>query len=144
MEMRLEEKNAFYVSGYSMETTEATLEKDVLILREKYEAKLRSISNSLYFVSWEKDDKMIYHFSAPTPNATPDGMTRVEVSAGNFAIATVPEGVPTLTAWHQFFETMTATLGVNIDMEATHYVEHFDENGVCELWIPVSASEVKS
>lgn len=144
MKMRLEEKKAFYVSGYSMETTEATLEKDVLTLREKYEAKLRSISDCLYFVSWEKDEKMIYHFSAPTPNTTTEGMTRVEVPAGHFAIATVPEGMPTLAAWHQFFETLTPTLNVDIDMKATHYVEYFAENGICELWIPVSVSEVKS
>jgi len=138
MDMRFEKRDAFYVSGYSMETSEESLEKDCAALREKYEDKLRAISPRLYFVSWlSKDGNMIYHFSDQTPGETPDGMTRVEVPTGYFAVATVPEGVPILAAWGEFFETGIPALGADIDMNYGIFFEYFNENGVCELWIPV-------
>jgi len=63
-------------------------------MREKYEDKLRSISNHLYFVAWMSKEKvMIYHFGVEAPSSSPvtEGATCVEVPAGRFAVATVPE-----------------------------------------------------
>jgi hypothetical protein len=56
MDIRFESKSAFYISGYPMETNEESLEKDCAMLREKYEDKLRSISNHLYFASFMSKD----------------------------------------------------------------------------------------
>jgi len=144
MDLRFEKRDTFYVSGYSVETNEASLEEDVALLRKKYEDKLRMISDRLYFVAWEgqaSENDMIYHFSVETPEVTPDGMTRVEVPATHFAVATVPAGVSVLEAWYEFFEKGIPALGATIDTDYDIYFECFDENGVCELWIPVVKSD---
>ena len=59
MKIRFEKRKTFYVSGYPMETSEARLEKDCATLREKYEHKLRSISDHLYFASWMAKEGII-------------------------------------------------------------------------------------
>ena len=65
MNIAFENRSKFYVSGYSMETSEETLEKDCATLREKYEDKLRTHSNHLYFIAWMSEKgTMIYHFES--------------------------------------------------------------------------------
>ena len=140
MKLRIEEKSTFYISGYPIETSEAELEKDCAKLREKYEDKLRAVSNHLYFASYaSKEGAMTYMLSVETASLTPatEGATCIEIPATRFAIATVPEGANILATWHEFFETGLASLGAAIDMEYRFYFESFDENGICELWIPV-------
>ena len=144
MNIRFEDRNTFYVSGYSMETSEASLKKDCAMLREKYEDKLRSISDHLYFIAWmTKENVMIYHFGVEAPNQSPAtaGATCIEVPATRFAVATVPEGTPVLAAWYEFFEVFEKEMpildGATIDLDFPVHFESFDENGVCELQIPV-------
>ena len=142
MDMRIEKKDTFYVSGYSIETSEETLERDCATLRDKYEDKLRAISPNLYFVAWmSSDNKMIYQLSVETPGETPEGMNRVEVPAGCFAVGTVPKGANILATWHEFFATVESSLGVAIDVEYPIHFEYFHENGTCELWSPVVDGE---
>jgi len=144
MNMRIENRDTFYVSGYAMETSEETLEKDCALLREKYENKLRGLSPNLYFAAWmSKDKQMIYQLSVETAGETPEGMTRVEVPAGYFAVGTVPKGASILATWYEFFETVESTLGVEIDVEYPIHFEYFDENGTCELWSPIVKPEGK-
>jgi len=144
MDIRFEDRDAFYVSGYSVETSEATLEADCAILREKYEDKLRSISNHLYFIAWmAKENVMIYHFGVETPSQAPatEGAVCIEVPATRFAVATIPEGAPILATWYEFFEAfekgIPALGGASIDWEFPFHFESFEENGICELRIPV-------
>jgi len=140
MNLKFEKRNTFYVSGYSMETSEESLEKDCLMLREKYEDRLRSVSHNLYFLSWAtKEGVMVYHFGVETTSKAPvtEGANCIEVPATCFAVATVPEGAPILTTWHEFFEKGLSSLGADIDMDYRFFFESFDENGVCRLWIPV-------
>jgi len=144
MELRFEEKATFYVSGYPMETSEEALEKDCAMLREKYEEKLRSISDHLYFASFmSKDGVMTYLLGVEATSQTPatEGATCFEVPATRFAIATVPEGANILATWHKFFEEGLSSLGASIDMDYRFYFESFDENGICELWIPVTKTD---
>ena len=142
MDIKLENKATFYVSGYAIETSEATLEKDCAMLREKYQDKLRAISDHLYFIAWmTKDNIMVYHFGVETTSLTPatEGATCIEVPAKRFAVATVPEGAPVLATWYKFFEvfeTGIPPLGVSIDLDYSFHLESFAENGVCTLWIP--------
>ena len=138
MDMRIENRDAFCLCGYAMETSEETLEKDCATMRQQHEDKLRAISPNLYFVAWMSENgKMIYQLSVETPGDTPAGMTRVEVPAAQFAVGTVPQGESVLGAWHKFFETVEPTLGVAIDVEYPFHFEYFDDNGVCEVWSPV-------
>ncbi|MCL2841580.1 MAG: GyrI-like domain-containing protein [Defluviitaleaceae bacterium] len=142
MNLRFEKRTTFYVSGYGMETREESLEKDCATLRAQYEDKLRSISDHLYFVAWMKNESeniMIYHLGVEAPSQTPvtEGATCVEVPGAKFAVATVPEGEPILATWHKFFATGLSSLGADMDMNYPINFESFDENGVCELWIPV-------
>lgn len=145
MDMRLEKRSAFYVSGYSVETNESSQEIDVALLRKKYESKLKSIANRLYLVGWlAENGDYIYLLGVETQNQAPvdEGATCVEVPTGCFAVGVVPEGVPIMTAWGEFFVTGIPALGAAIDMEHGIFVGCFDENGVCELWTPVVKSDV--
>ena len=144
MDIRIENKNVFYVSGYAIDTSEASLETDCAMLREKYEGILRPVSNHLYFVAWAaKDGTMTYLLGIETTSQVPatEGATCVEVPANCFAVAVVPQGASILAMWHEFFgafETETSALGgAAIDIDYRFYLESFAENGVCELWIPV-------
>jgi predicted transcriptional regulator YdeE len=140
MNLRLEKKATFFVSGYSVVTSEETLEKDCKMLREKYENMLRSVSNHVYFISWaNEDDGMVYHFGIEAQSKEPatENATCVEVPAACFAIATVPEGANILSTWHEFFDKGITSLNADINMDYSYYCESFAENGVCELWIPV-------
>ena len=140
MDLRFEKRNTFYVSGYSVETSEETLEKDCLMLREKYEDRLKSVSDNLYFLSWaSKEGAMIYLLGVETTSQTPatQDATCIEVPATCFAVATVPKGAPILATWHEFFEKGIPALNAAIDMDYSYYFESFDENDGCELWIPV-------
>jgi len=150
MDVRIERKTAFYVSGYPVETNEASLAKDCAMLREKFEDKLRTISDHLYFASFmskdgimvspmEEGGVMIYLLGIESTSQNPatEGATCIEVPATCFAIATVPEGAPILATWLEFFDKGITSLGATIDLDYNLYFESFDENGVCELWIPV-------
>ena len=144
MEINFENRSSFYVSGYFMETSEETLEKDCAMLRAEYEDKLRAISDHLYFLAWmTKEDVMVYLLGVETTSQIPatEGATCKEVPAGRFAVATVPEGEPVLATWYKFFELFEqespALGGAGIDLEFPFHCESFDENGVCKLWIPV-------
>ncbi|MCL2365006.1 MAG: effector binding domain-containing protein [Defluviitaleaceae bacterium] len=140
MDMRFENKSTFYISGYAMETNEATLEKDCAMLREKYEDKLRAISGHLYFLSWEaQEGVMTYLLGVETTSQTPatEGATCKEVPATRFAIATVPKDASILATWHEFFEKGILFLNATINMNHGFFLESLSENGACELWIPV-------
>ena len=154
MNLRFEKRKTFFVSGYPMETSEETLKKDCAMLREKYEDKLRMLSNHLYFASWmAKDGVMVspmtegcvmtYLLGVEATSKIPvtEGATCIEVPATCFAVATVPDGAPILATWHEFFDKGIPSLGAVIDMDYNFYFESFHENGVCELWIPVVKSE---
>jgi len=140
MNVRFEDKGTFYISGYPMETNEESLEKDCEILREKYEEKLKTISDHLYFLSWEtKEGALIYLLGVEAISQTPatDGAICKEVPATRFAVTKVPDGEQILATWHEFFEKGIPSAGATIDMNYSFYFESFDENGICELWIPI-------
>jgi len=143
MNVRFENIEKFYVSGYTMKTSEKTLEKDRAEIREKYEATLRTVSDDLYFIASMSEDVMVYHLGVkvPTLELVTDGATCVEVPASRFAVATVLEGEPILATWHKFFnlfETDDAVLnGVKIGLDYPLNFEFFAKDGTCELGIPV-------
>jgi len=144
MNIRFENKETFYISGYSVETSEATLEKDCAMLRQKYESKLRSVSDHLYFLSWAtKEGAMTYLLGVEATGQTPatEGAICKRVPAKRFAATIVPDGASILATWYEFFAFFEKEIpsmgGGAIDLEFPFYFESFDENGVCELWIPV-------
>ena len=144
MDVKFENKDVFYVSGYSIETSEETLEQDCAIMRAKYEDKLKAISDRFYFLAWmSKENVMIYHLGVEVPNqlSATEGATCIEVPAARFAVATVPKGSSILSTWYQFFalfeQKSPALGGASIDLEFPFHFESFDENGICTLGIPV-------
>jgi len=143
MNVRFENIEKFYISGYTMKTSEGTLEKDCAEIREKYEATLRTVSDDLYFIATMSEGIMVYHFGVKVPTLEPvtDEATCVEVPASRFAVATVLEGEPILATWYKFFELFgknDALLnGAEIDLDYPANFEFFAKNGTCELGIPV-------
>jgi len=143
MDIRFERRGGFRVFGYSIELNISSHERDIALLRDKYESKLIAISDrglGLYFVTWlTKNDNYIYHFGVDhqTQIHIDETATCVEVPSGYYAVATVPKEMPILEAWNELFETALDAMGVVPNIEHGIYFEFFKENGVCEIWAPL-------
>ncbi|MCL2745818.1 MAG: hypothetical protein FWE48_01820 [Coriobacteriia bacterium] len=158
MNMELKSKDTFYISGYSVKTDEASQEKDVASLREKYEDQLRSIAQlaskaslsktslsqaPLYLVGWAtEDDNYIWVLGAETQNQAPiaEDATVAEIPASLFAIGAVPKETPFMVAWGEFMGAGIPALGATIDIEHGVFVAPLNEEGVYEVWTPVITS----
>ena len=146
MNMRFENKDTFFVSGFSVETANGeTLEKDCTILKEKYEDILRSVSSCLYYLIWSpkgyESDDLVCHLGIESndPLFAAEGATSIELPAACYVVATVPEGASIIDMWQDFYAKGIPSLGVEIDLNYNIHFEYYDENGVCELWVPVKA-----
>jgi len=140
MNIRFEDRGAFHVSGFSVESNESSHEKDIALLRYKHEDNLKAIAekdSGLYFVTWlTGEDTYIYHFGIEGQDQNLADIIGVEVPAGCFAVATVPAEMPLLEAWGKLFEIDLLPLGYNHDPNAGKYFEFHNNSGV-EIWIPV-------
>ncbi|MCL2438562.1 MAG: hypothetical protein FWC99_05705 [Coriobacteriia bacterium] len=158
MNMELKSKDTFYISGYSVKTDEASQEKDVASLREKYEDQLRSIAQlapkaslsktplsqtPLYLTGWATEDgNYLWVLGIETQSQTPiaEDATVTEIPASLFAIGAVPKGKPFMVIWGDFMGTGIPALGATIDIEHGIFVAPLNEEGVYEVWTPVITS----
>ena len=143
MDMRFEHRDTFYVSGFSVETCGATLEKDCDALKEKHEDRLKAISDCLYYLTWSpkgyESEDLVCHLGVESANSTPviESAISIELPAARYAVATVLQGASIVDAWQEFYSNGISSLGAEIDLNYSIHFESFDTNGICELWIPV-------
>ena len=144
MNIRLENRDAFYVSGYLTETTYETHDKNIGSLWIQHEGKLRSVQGKgapLYGATWYADNGESYFYLLGIDRqdqATIDeSATRVEIPSALFAVATVPEGMPLLEAWTELFDKGLPSVG-HAYIDGEKCFDFFGEGGVREIWIPVT------
>ena len=145
MKTRVEYKEKFNVYGYTSPLlNEASHEREVTLLRENYESKLKSIlkdGDSLNFVIWFEDEThWFYHFGVETwDNFADEDATCVEVSGGYYFVGTFSTDVPISEAWEQLMGVdVNSTPVVEIIEHGTRkYFERFDKDGNYELWAPI-------
>ncbi|MCL2445813.1 MAG: hypothetical protein FWD06_03475 [Oscillospiraceae bacterium] len=141
MDIRLEQRDCFAISGYLIETpaTDESYDAKSIALREQHEEALRQNHAVLYGATWfTSDEKLYYLFGAAASSAAKDS---VSIPAGLFAVATVPADMPLIHAWGAMWETGLPSIGYDY-IEAEKCFELFGENGAREIWVPVVQSNV--
>lgn len=149
MKTRIEYRDTFNVFGYTSPLiNEISQTKEVTLLREKYESKLKTIlgdGNNLYFVIWFVDEQnWFYHFGVTKwDNFTKENATCVEVPAGYYIVGKVTADIPALEAWEQLMK-IELNLENNvpvveiIEQETRKYFEcYIDNDGNYEIWAPI-------
>ena len=146
MEMRLEKRNGFTISGYLIETvaTDDSYAVKSLALREKYGAVLKMNATIRYGATWFTNDGNLYYlFGVEQVNEMLVGDNNIIIPKGLFAVATVPVDMPLMHAWNVMWETGLPSIGYNY-IEGEKCFERFGENNVREIWVPVVKSEEKN
>ena len=138
MDIRFEKRDSFTIYGYLIETlaTDESYDAKNIALRARHKETLETISPVLYGATWFTADKKLYYFfgSEQDDNACKDNAV---ISAGLFAVATVPEDMPLIQAWVAMWEENgLPSTGYNY-IEAEKCFELFGESGLREIWVPV-------
>ena len=139
MEMRLEERSCFTISGYLIETfaTDESYDEKSMALRKQYEESLRANATVLYGATWFiNDEKLYYLFGVEQENKTEKDS--ISIPAGLFAVVTVPKGMPLIQAWVETWEENGLPSTGYDYIEGEKCFELFGEAGVREIWVPVS------
>lgn len=143
MVIRIEKRDGFTIGGYLIETlaTDESYDAKSIDLRNKHEESLRANNAVLYGATWFTNDKKLYYlFGAEQEGNT--GNDSVDIPAGLFAVATVPEDMPLIQAWVEMWEESGLPSTGYSYIEAEKCFELFGENGVREIWVPVVKSNV--
>jgi len=142
MNIRLEKRESFTISGYLIETLSTDESYDIksMDLRNKYENSLRMDEAILYGATWFTNDGNLYYlFGVEQTNSNHAENHKVSIPEGLFAVATVPEDMPLIQAWREMWETGLPSIGYDY-IEAEKCFERFGENNVREIWVPVVKS----
>jgi len=139
MEVRVEKRDGFTISGYLIETlaTDEAYNVKSTVLREKYEASLRTDETILYGATWFTNDGKLYYLFGAEQAKQNQANDSVSIPKGLFAVATVPEGMPLIQAWNEMWETGLPSIGYSY-IEAGKCFELFGENNIREIWVPVA------
>lgn len=146
MEIRFENKEAFVVTGYAVETSHATNETDLGALWDEYNGRLASASGGgarLYGVMWYTENQSYYYLLGVERRAgvsLEGASTSIEIPAAQYAVAAAPGGMPIIEAWTAYIQKELPERGYIPDAGHGKYFEFYDENGACELWTPVQRS----
>jgi len=143
MDIRLEKREGFTISGYLIETLSTDESYDIksMNLRNKYENSFRMDETILYGATWFTNDGNLYYlFGVEQTNPNHAENHKVSIPGGLFAVATVPEDMPLIQAWREMWETGLPSIGYDY-IEAEKCFELFGENSIREIWVPVVKSK---
>ncbi len=147
MDIRFVNREAFVVAGYAVETNHTSNDKDLGELWHTYRTHLLADPESrscLYGVLWYTENHGYYYLlgiEQRNNKLTDEQTMSVEIPAAQFAVAVVPGGMTAGEAWTEYFEIELPALGVRPDAAHGRYFEFYNQDGVCELWTPVTAGE---
>jgi len=144
MDMRLEKRNGFSISGYLIETlpTDESYDAKCIELRRNHEDSLRENASVLYGATWFTNEVNLYYlFGAEQISQNHAGNSSVSIPEGLFAVATVPNDMPLIQAWNEIWKTGLLSIGYNY-IEAEKCFELFGEKNEREIWVPVVKSDV--
>ena len=141
MEIRLEHKDGFTISGYLIETlaTNESYDEKSMDLRRQHEASFRVNNTLLYGATWFTKDKRLYYLFG-VEQESDLGNDHVTIPTGLFAVATIPKDMPLIQAWVEMEEHGLPSTGYAF-IEGETCFELFAEGNVREIWIPVKKKE---
>lgn len=156
MEIKLLDRDTFFVCGYSVETTLAQNDKDIAALyssfvQEGKEATLLNLNGSrkgYYGLTWYTQGHERYCYllglEVGRRNAIPTNAVLKEVSETTYAMAHFSQGENIIQAWTEFFYTEIPKTGFGVDGERNLYFEYYPGSfdGEYELWVPVVKADV--
>ena len=150
MRIRFENRNAFNVIGYSIETDLSSNDKDIGLLWRECKEKLmimpESLSN-LYGIIWYTKNHRYNYLLGIEKNDRFQSIEQysiIKVPAAYFAVASVPNRMTAAEAWTEYFEKELPARNYAPDDKHGIYFEFYNEFGNCELWTPVKKQAVSA
>ena len=139
MDIRIEKRDGFTITGYQIETlaTDESYDEKSIDLRSKHEDALRVNNAVLYGATWFTGEGKLYYLYGVAGGNT-DGKDSVSMPTGLFAVATVHADMPMISAWVEMWEEKGLPSTGYAYIEAATCFEFFGENGVREIWVPVT------
>jgi predicted transcriptional regulator YdeE len=156
MEINLVEKEAFFICGYSVETTLVQNDKDVSALYDDFfrngkEAILMNLNGSkkgYYGLSWYTQGHERYCYllgmEIGQENTAPENAVLKNIPKTTYAMARFPHGEDILKAWNEFFYNEIPKTGFKVNEGHNLYFEYYPGSvyGEFELWVPVVKADV--
>jgi predicted transcriptional regulator YdeE len=155
MDIRFEERDAFSICGYAVETNAENNDSDIGRLYDDYfgngkDAALSAVTDQkgYYGLSWYTVGHERYCYllgrEAAEDVRIPEGAELKRLNAALYAVAAAPKGTDILKAWTDFFYTDIPKAGYGPDEAHGFYFEYYPESvyGGYELWVPVKKAEV--
>ena len=140
MNIRLEQRDNFTISGYLIETlpTDDSYDTKCIQLRKEYEKSLRESATTLYGATWFTNDGNLYYlFGAEQVDQNHAKNSNVSIPGGLFAVATIPDDTPLIQAWNEMWSSGLPSINRNY-IENEKCFELFGENNLREIWVPVA------
>ncbi len=151
MEIKIVDREKFYVCGWAVETTPEKNDQDISRLyktffEEKKDETLlahKGCQKGYYGLSWYtfEHERYCYLLGRETEESfsAPEGALLKAVPFATYAVARVPDGMDIKEAWTVFFYDDIPQQGFAPNEEHGFYFEYYPESvhGKCELWVPV-------
>lgn len=147
LEIRLAEREAFVVWGYSVETDLENNDKDIGKLWDDYKSVLESLSGNysgLYGVMWYTDEthkSYFYMLAVQIDNMIEfpenNSIQRLEIPKGLYAIASLPTDTDLVEAWTEFYFKELPARKLETNHQHGIFFEWYPVKGGIELWNPV-------
>jgi predicted transcriptional regulator YdeE len=151
MKTRIEERDAFSICGYAVETNLEDNNNDISKLYEKFQNEgYDSILNQLtgcevgyYGLEWYTEGHKSFFYllgkSVGETAASPKEAIMKHIPAAKYIVAEIPADTNVFNAWTEFFYKVIPDLGYKVDEQHGYYFEYYKNgfSGDCDLWTPI-------
>lgn len=151
MEIKLVERDTFFMCGYAVETTSDQNDNDISALYSDFfssgkESVLKNLKGSqkgYYGLSWYTQGHRQYYYmlgmEVGQDNTVPPNAVIKKVPKTTYARAHFRQGEDIIKAWTEFFYNEIPKAGFAVNEEHNLYFEYYPDsvNGQYELWVPV-------
>ena len=153
MEIQFENRDAFKVFGFKVETNPESDCEDIEKLLENHEKDLLALAKGkspLYGIMWDMEKPNYSYLLAieDIDNFTKDNSNKkfkdaisIEIPKGFYAVGKISQNTNLIEAWKQLFENDIPNLAYLFDDNHGKYFECYSKNAECTLWVPVKKTE---
>jgi AraC family transcriptional regulator len=154
MDLMIEEREAFYIAGYVVETSLETCVDDISKVWKQFQREKGNLFSTIregegyYGLMWYTTDHRYCYLlgvASHQPVAEENELCCRAIPAGRFARVEVPEDDSVLEAWREFFDVTLPENHLAPDYEHGMFFEYYPEeySAACQLWSPIKAVEAK-
>lgn len=150
MELIIEQREAFNIAGYVVETSLETCVADISRLWKQFQREKGRLFETVregtgfYGLMWYTTEHRYCYLlgvaaSQPVPEV--DELCCKAIPAARFARVEVPEEASVLEAWREFFDVTLPEHQLAPDYKHGMFFEYYPEeySAACQLWSPITA-----